>query len=166
MDSLFRCLLCYNFEKHKITRACVILSLHKKCPYSDLLWSAFSRIRAKYGKIGNICQYSVRKQENADQNNFWQSSKATSRNTKWDKTKLIMGGGGGLYSLKTSEINACQSWILLWCILNGFEGISCRQLKTTQNYAFHYRLDKRRERVFAACLCLFLVSFCLEIDFF
>ena len=97
MDSLFRCLLCYNFEKHKITRACVILSLHKKCPYSDLLWSAFSRIRAKYGKIGNICQYSVRKQENADQNNFWQSSKATSRNTKWGKTKLIMGGGSLLF---------------------------------------------------------------------
>ena len=32
----------------------VQLSLRKKCPYSELLWSAFSRIRTEYGEIPEI----------------------------------------------------------------------------------------------------------------
>ena len=41
---------------------------HKKCPYSELFWSAFFRIRTEYGEI-RISPYSVRMRENADQNN-------------------------------------------------------------------------------------------------
>ena len=37
-------------------------SLREKCPYSELFWSAFSRIRTEYS-------YSVRMRENSDQNN-------------------------------------------------------------------------------------------------
>ena len=44
-------------------------SLRKKCPYSELLWSVFSRIRSEYGEIQSISTYSVRMQENTDQNN-------------------------------------------------------------------------------------------------
>ena len=40
--------------------------LRKKCPYSELFWSAFSRIRTDYGEIP---AYSVRMRENADHNN-------------------------------------------------------------------------------------------------
>ena len=40
-----------------------ILSLPEKCSYSELFWSAFSRIWTKYG------EYSVRMWENTDQNN-------------------------------------------------------------------------------------------------
>ena len=160
-DSLFRCLLCYNFEKRKTTRACVIRSLHKKCPYLDLFWSVFSRIRAKYGKIGSICQYSVRKQENADQNNFWQSTKATSRNAKWDKIKLIMGG-----SLLFEDF-----WDKCLSVLNTamvyFERFWRHFLQAVKdNSELCFSFDKRREGVFAVCFCLFSVSFCLEIDFF
>ena len=43
--------------------------LRKKCPYSELLWSAFSRIRTECGEILRISPYSVRMRENADQNN-------------------------------------------------------------------------------------------------
>ena len=43
--------------------------LHKKCPYLQLFWSAFSRIRTEYGEIGSISSYSVQMKENADQNN-------------------------------------------------------------------------------------------------
>ena len=39
-------------------------TLREKCPYSELFWSVFSRIRTEYGEI-----YSVRMQENTDQNN-------------------------------------------------------------------------------------------------
>ena len=42
--------------------------MRKKCPYSGLLWSAFSRIRTGYREI-LISPYSVRMRENADQNN-------------------------------------------------------------------------------------------------
>ena len=39
------------------------------CPYSELFWSAFSRIRTEYGEIPSISPYSVRMREKADQNN-------------------------------------------------------------------------------------------------
>ena len=40
-------------------------TLLKKCPYLELFWSEFSRIRAEYGRIS---PYSARMQENEDQN--------------------------------------------------------------------------------------------------
>ena len=43
--------------------------LRKKCPYSELFWSAFSRIRTEYREIWSISPYSVRMRENTDQNN-------------------------------------------------------------------------------------------------
>ena len=46
-----------------------ISTLRKKCPYSDLFWSAFFRIRTEYGEIRSISLYSVQIRENADQNN-------------------------------------------------------------------------------------------------
>ena len=39
------------------------------CPYSEVFWSVFSRIRIEYGEIRSICLYSVRMWENADQKN-------------------------------------------------------------------------------------------------
>ena len=48
-------------------------TLRKKCPYSKLFCSAFSRIRTEYGEIVRIFPYLVRMRENADQNNseYW-----------------------------------------------------------------------------------------------
>ena len=51
------------------TGAAYIQSLRKKCPYSELFWSSFSRIWTEYGEIRSICPYSVQMRENADQNN-------------------------------------------------------------------------------------------------
>ena len=47
----------------------VKLALLKKCPYSELFWSAFSRIRTEYGEIRSISPFSVQMRENLDQNN-------------------------------------------------------------------------------------------------
>ena len=47
----------------------LLLILRKKCPYSELFWSVFSRIRTEYGEIRSISLYSVQIRENADQNN-------------------------------------------------------------------------------------------------
>ena len=44
-------------------------TLRKKCRYTELFWSAFSRIWTEYGEILRISPYSVRMRENADQNN-------------------------------------------------------------------------------------------------
>ena len=44
-------------------------TLRKKCPYSELFWSAFSRIWTEYGEILCISSYWIRMRENADQNN-------------------------------------------------------------------------------------------------
>ena len=41
----------------------------KKCPYSELFWSAFSRIRTEHGEMIRISPYSVQLREAADQNN-------------------------------------------------------------------------------------------------
>ena len=43
------------------------LPLRKKWPYSELFWSAISRIRTEYGEIRSISPVQMR--ENADQNN-------------------------------------------------------------------------------------------------
>ena len=48
------------------------LSLRERCPYSELFWFAFFRIRTEYGEIRSIqsiSPYSVQIRENADQNN-------------------------------------------------------------------------------------------------
>ena len=45
------------------------LSLREKCPYSELFWSAFSRIWTKYGDILRISPNSVQMRENTDQGN-------------------------------------------------------------------------------------------------
>ena len=45
------------------------VTLREKSPYSELFWSAFSRIRTEYGEILPISPYSVQMRENADQNN-------------------------------------------------------------------------------------------------
>ena len=43
--------------------------LHKKCPYSELFLSAFSRIRTEYGDLQSKSPYSARMRENVDQKN-------------------------------------------------------------------------------------------------
>ena len=44
-------------------------TLRKKCLYSELFWTAFSRIQTEYGEIRSISPHSVRMRENADHNN-------------------------------------------------------------------------------------------------
>ena len=47
----------------------VVLALRKKCPYLELFWSVFSRIRTEYKEILGISPYSVQMWENTHQNN-------------------------------------------------------------------------------------------------
>ena len=56
-------------KKRKKKLLCVSLSLRTKCPYLELFWSIFSRIRSEYGEILCISPCSVRMRRNADQNN-------------------------------------------------------------------------------------------------
>ena len=44
-------------------------TLREKCPYSELFWSAFSRIQTESGEILCIFPYSVSMGGNRDQNN-------------------------------------------------------------------------------------------------
>ena len=44
-----------------------IARLRKKCPYSKLFWSAFSRIQTEYGEIRSVSPYSARMREITDQ---------------------------------------------------------------------------------------------------
>ena len=45
------------------------ITLLEKCSYSDLFWFIFSSIWTEYLEIRSISPYSVRIQENTDQNN-------------------------------------------------------------------------------------------------
>ena len=59
-----------TFDKiNKMAEDTLAKKAREKCPYSELLWSAFSRIRTEYREILLISMYSVRTRENADQNN-------------------------------------------------------------------------------------------------
>ena len=44
-------------------------TLREKCPYSEIFWSVFSRIRTEYREIPSISPYSVQMWENTDQKN-------------------------------------------------------------------------------------------------
>ena len=59
----------HNTFKRALSDICLI-RLRKKCPYSELFWSAFSHIRTEYGEILRISPYSVQMRENADQKNY------------------------------------------------------------------------------------------------
>ena len=56
----------YKIQKYKLYK---IYTQGEKCPYSELFCSVFSRIRTEYEEIRSISAYSVRMQENTDQNN-------------------------------------------------------------------------------------------------
>ena len=43
------------------------VTLRKKCPYSELFWSVFSRIRTEYGNLLHKSPNSVQMRENTDQ---------------------------------------------------------------------------------------------------
>ena len=58
-------LLYFNYYYH----CCFLHALREKCPYLELLWFAFSRIRTEYGEIRSVSLCSVQMRENADQNN-------------------------------------------------------------------------------------------------
>ena len=45
------------------------LPLREKCPYSELFWFIFSRIRTEYWEILSISPYLVQMRENTDQSN-------------------------------------------------------------------------------------------------
>ena len=57
------------FIEGRVLHVEVKQSLRKKCPYSELFWSAFSRIWTEYREILYISPYSLQIRENADQNN-------------------------------------------------------------------------------------------------
>ena len=63
----------YVNKKDRIFPDDLLLTLNdaqrKTCPYLELFWSAFSRIRTEYGEIRTIYPYSVQTRENANQNN-------------------------------------------------------------------------------------------------
>ena len=50
-----------------------IIAPREKCPYLQLFWFAFFRIRTEYGEILRISPYSVQMRENTVQNNseYW-----------------------------------------------------------------------------------------------
>ena len=56
-------------RKIKLPQILLWFKLRKKCPYSELFWSGFSRIRAEYGETRSISPYPARMLENEDQNN-------------------------------------------------------------------------------------------------
>ena len=56
-------------EGKKVEHWLKITLREKFPPYSDFLWSALSRIRAEYGEMLHISQFSVPMWENMDQKN-------------------------------------------------------------------------------------------------
>ena len=64
------------------------------CPYSELFWSIFSRIRTEYGETIRISSYSVQIGENTDQYNseyghFFRSVRVT----EWSFSHSWIGEG-------------------------------------------------------------------------
>ena len=45
------------------------VTLREKCWYSDLIWSAFFRIRTEHGEVRTISPHAAQMRENTDQKN-------------------------------------------------------------------------------------------------
>ena len=58
-----------NMKQNQHTKYSTNNPLPKKCPYSELFWPKFSRIRTEHEEIWSISPYSARIRGNADQNN-------------------------------------------------------------------------------------------------
>ena len=93
--------------------------LSKKCPYSKLFWSAFSRIRTEYGEIRSISLCSVRMRENADQNNSEYGYFSRS-----DRFEKIVNGFSPLTIITKRSI------------LDVWQGSECVSVQTKQNFVF------------------------------
>ena len=61
--------ICHVQLDDSIFRETSVQTLRKKCSYSELFWSVFSRILTEYREILRISPYSARMRENTDQNN-------------------------------------------------------------------------------------------------
>ena len=72
--------------------------MRKKCPYSEISWSVFSRISTKYGDLFRKCPYLDRMRDNTDQNKFRIQTLFTQC---LFGAALRWGGGGGTTSLKS-----------------------------------------------------------------
>ena len=55
-----------SYQGHELNQHS--LWLHKMCPYSEIFWSVFSRIRTEYGEIRSTSPCSVQMRENMDHN--------------------------------------------------------------------------------------------------
>ena len=64
-------------------------SMREKCLYSELFWSAFSRIRTEYGEILRITRYSVR---------MWEMRTRITPNTNTFHAVSLSVEGRGFYS--------------------------------------------------------------------
>ena len=108
--------------------------LRKKCPYSELFWSAFSHIRTEYGEIRSISPYLVQMRENADQNNseygnFSRSDNNTSFMSK-ELRKSIM-----FQSKLKNDFNK-NRFYENWCKYNGQQNLSVNLLIKTKGKLF------------------------------
>ena len=67
--------------------------LRKKCPYSELFWSVFSRIWIEYVKIQIISPYSVQMWQNTDQNNseYGQCSRSECKTSESQNYQYLIG---------------------------------------------------------------------------
>ena len=59
-------MLNHNTSVQSFQKKAKFATLRKKCPYLELFWFVFSRIRTEYRKIQSISSYSVRIWENTD----------------------------------------------------------------------------------------------------
>ena len=85
----------------------VNLSLRKKCPYSELFWSAFSRIRTEDGGIRT--PYSVQMEKKADQNN--------SEYGHFSRNVLLKVCEWFLFKQSKTTCNILWSWWVLFTFL-------------------------------------------------
>ena len=69
----------YEFPFHMVQSA----TLRENCPYSEFLWSVFSRIRTEYGEILGVSSYSVQMLENTDQKKLRIGTLSCSSNTEF-----------------------------------------------------------------------------------
>ena len=83
-------LISFIFWKYCFVSETIHYSLRKNCPYSELFWSVFSRIRTEYGEIRSI-QFENTDQNNSEYEHFSRSDQEHSRGVFWTLSNIYNG---------------------------------------------------------------------------
>ena len=111
------------------------MTLGKKCPYSELFWSVFTRIWTEYGEIRHMSPYSVQIMENMDQSNSKYETFSRNMKLSWSCCVALC------CSITTAQLHSTKPEVRFCAGSNPARGVS--EIRDGEDFWQWYRLERR-----------------------